>query len=117
MKLVENNETLKDKIINIESLASIQWWLYRGALTRQPLSVDYYKTWTKLHNSFYLIIESIENDSADNSFSQKLKVINNELIAQKTILANHIAKDSYDELCTAIDKLTDYINSIIKELN
>lgn len=117
MILKEDNSTKKYRIINIDSILDIQWWLYKSILSRQPLDSKYYKEWYKLYKEFYILIEKIETDSipdfvAVKEFEKILYSIKN----TKRTLKNVLNVELESHLSTIIEKIISGINNIISIL-
>lgn len=117
MILKEDSSTKKCRIINIDSMLDIQWWLYKSILSRQPLDSKYYKEWYKLYKEFYMLIEKIETDSIPNFVAIKEfeKILYNIRDAKRT-LKDILNVELESHLSIIIEKIIDGINKIINIL-
>lgn len=118
MIIKENiNEDLKSQIVDIETPLNYQWFLYKSALSRQPLSNQYYRDWYSLYSNFYNNIDMIENDdfNARDSIKQ-FEFIIAKLSEYKLKLKDILSQSSIDVLNPAVDKLIAGVENIISEL-
>lgn len=118
MIIKENiNEDLKSKVIEIESPLNYQWYLYRSALSRQPLSNTYYRNWYNLYSNFYNNIDMIESDDFNAiTTKRQLESIIAKLSEYKLKFKDILIQSSIDVLNPAIDKLIAGIETIITEI-
>lgn len=118
MIIKENiNEDLKSKVIEIESPLNYQWYLYRSALSRQPLSNTYYRDWYNLYSNFYNNIDMIESDDFNAiTTKRQLESIIAKLSEYKLKFKDILIQSSIDVLNPAIDKLIAGIETIITEI-
>jgi len=114
MIVKENNDSIKAKILNIDALLDIQWWLYKSVLSRKPLDTKYYRDWYNLYKKFYDLSDKIESDEISYfEVAKDYKTIIPRLRDAKSSLKDKISYEDKESLDVIIEKLIDGINKII----
>lgn len=117
MILKENNDSKLQRILNIDSLLDIQWWLYKSILSRQPLDVKYYKDWFALYKKSYETIEKIESNNITSFMAaREFKQLLSKLAEVKRTTADILSNDIKNNFENIICKISDGIENIISIL-
>lgn len=113
MVLREETNSKLQKILDIDNMLDVQWWLYKSILSRQPMNSKYYKDWFKLYKTFYEIIEKLDNDSiSDFEAAAEINKFLPKLMESKRALYEVLDYELKSSLDSVITKLVDGINSI-----
>lgn len=113
MILKEETNSKLQKVLDIDNMLDVQWWLYKSILSRQPMNLKYYKDWFKLYKTFYEIIEKLDNDSI--SYFEAVAEIDKilpKLMDSKRALSDIIDEELKVSLDSVVTKLVDGINNI-----
>lgn len=113
MVLREETNSKLQKILDIDNMLDVQWWLYKSILSRQPMNSKYYKDWFKLYKTFYEIIEKLDNDSiSDFEAAAEINKFLPKLMESKRALYEVLDYELKSSLDSVITKLVDGINGI-----
>lgn len=117
MIVKENNDSIKAKILNIDALLDIQWWLYKSVLSRKPLDTKYYRDWYNLYKKSYDLSNKIESDEiAYFEAAKDYKIIISRLRDAKSSLRDKISSEDKESLHIIIDKIIDGTDKMVKIL-
>ena len=117
MILVEHLEDKKKRILDIDSLLDIQWWLYKSILTKQPIDTKYYRNWFLLYKEFYNLIDKFDSNEIDEyDLNLKLKQFISRIKESKSKLQDVIKSSDLENLDTVLNKLISGIMDIINIL-
>ncbi len=106
-----------DKINYIETKINIYWWLYRGLLSQQPLTLSYYHVWFENYNNFYEMVYKIEDNEVDEDLSilaKKFEDIKYSLESEKTKLIKALPKETYESIEDIFEKIFESVDSIVE---
>lgn len=117
LKITEHaNDSLYENIKNQECILNTQWWLYKGALTRQPIETSFYRDWFRLYKDFNNAIEILKTDEDSIEAAKILKDLFYELESQRLKLKPVLYNDTFNSLDSAIYKLRNGIKNILEEI-